>query len=219
MGPRMRVNAQLIEARTDEHLWADRYDRTMDDLFAAQDALCKAIAMETDAAISSGQSRHILQESTEDPDVLRLLQQAVINIGRFDPVSLLKRQQVTDRAIEIDPTSPIVLTMGFGSRTVRHLKSWTSEDGALDTALALAERLFETGPSGTPYGYFTRAYARLATGDYDDALSDAAQTIALLEGTASIRTIHSRILCAVGRFDEAQSEAIEALKMHPYPFR
>ncbi len=218
MGPRMRINAQLIEAHTDEHLWADRYDRATDDLFAVQDALCEAIAVEIDASISAGHGRHAREESAQDPEVRRLIRQSLIYLGRFDPISLLKCQQVSDRAMELEPDSPIALLMASAVRTVRHLNSWTSEDGALDTALALAERLFELGPSGTPYGHFSRAYVRLATGDYDGGLKDAAQAIALLEGTSSIRTIHARILCAVGRFGEARGETIQALKLHPYPY-
>lgn len=59
MGSRMRVNAQLIDTVTGDHIWADRFDRPTEDLFSVQNELCEAILMETDTALSTGDSARI----------------------------------------------------------------------------------------------------------------------------------------------------------------
>jgi len=71
-GNRIRVSAQLIDAKTDAHLWAERYDRPLDDVFAIQSDIAKAIAGQLQAKLSPSQSRALAAASTRDPEAYDL---------------------------------------------------------------------------------------------------------------------------------------------------
>jgi serine/threonine protein kinase/Tfp pilus assembly protein PilF len=65
-GNRVRVSAQLIDARTDSHLWAERYDRPLDDVFAIQSEIAKRVADQLQAKLSPGEKAEIEQQPTAD---------------------------------------------------------------------------------------------------------------------------------------------------------
>jgi adenylate cyclase len=71
---RVRVTAQLIDARTDTHLWVERYDRPLDDVFAIQSDIAKAIADQLQAKLSPNEKKAIEQPPTTDPGGFRPLQ-------------------------------------------------------------------------------------------------------------------------------------------------
>ena len=75
-GGRLRVNVQLIDATTDEHLWADRYDRALDDAFAIQSDVATQIVRAVGAALTNAESRGIERAPTADPEAYRLYLQA-----------------------------------------------------------------------------------------------------------------------------------------------
>ena len=220
MGARMRVNAQLIDARSDNHIWADRYDRQTDDLFAVHEELCDEITIAADIAISRVEVASVMSDDTTSPDVSRLLRQTSIYIGQYDEENLLKCQQIADRALDIDPTSPIAKIFASVSRTIRVLNGWTVEEHALETALELADGAFADRPEAT-HAHLRHAaigYAQFAMGRFEEALANCERALAHAPNVAALHTIYARVLCAFGRFGEARRETIQALKLHPYPY-
>jgi len=77
MGGRMRVNVQLIDSTTGDHVWADRFDHSTGDLFSAQDELCSAILAETDSAISFGEGARIQRENANSEEALLHVRRAI----------------------------------------------------------------------------------------------------------------------------------------------
>jgi serine/threonine-protein kinase len=75
-GGRLRVNVQLIDASNDGHLWAERYDRTLDDAFAIQSDVATQIVRAVGAALTNAESRGIEKPPTTDPEAYRLYLQA-----------------------------------------------------------------------------------------------------------------------------------------------
>ena len=75
-GNKVRVNAQLIDARTDAHEWADNYDRPVDDVFAIQSEIAKAIADQLQAKLSPNEKSAIEQRPTADVTAFDLYSRA-----------------------------------------------------------------------------------------------------------------------------------------------
>src|SRR5262249_46070246 len=73
---RLRINAELIDARTDSHIWAETYDRTAADLFAIQSELAQSIAAQLKAKLSAQQKAEIEERPTQDLDAFELYLQA-----------------------------------------------------------------------------------------------------------------------------------------------
>jgi len=107
-GDRLRINAQLIDARTDTHLWAETYDRTAADLFAIQSELAQSIVTQLKAKLSPRQKAEIEERPTQDLDAFELYLQAKPSIDSYlnstdVHAALLQALKSLDEAIQRDP--------------------------------------------------------------------------------------------------------------------
>ena len=110
VGGRLRVNVQLIDAATDEHLWAERYDRTLDDAFAIQSDVAQRIVAAVGVALSSTEQRGLAAAPTVNAEAYQLYLQ-----GReyFTRPGYLRQnneiaQQLYERALALDPNFALV---------------------------------------------------------------------------------------------------------------
>src|SRR6516165_9624030 len=109
LGNRVRVNAQLVDARTDRHLWAQTYDRDLADVFAIQSEIAKAIADQLQAKLSPNEKKAIEQPPTSDLAAFDLYSRAkslLLTIG-FSGTSepdLRKAIELLDEAVKRDPS-------------------------------------------------------------------------------------------------------------------
>ena len=105
---RLRINAQLIDARTDAHIWAETYDRTAADLFAIQSELAQSIVTQLKATLSPQQKAEIEERPTQDLDAFELYLQAKPSIDSYlnstdVRAALLQALKSLDEAIQRDP--------------------------------------------------------------------------------------------------------------------
>jgi TolB-like protein/Tfp pilus assembly protein PilF len=106
---KVRVNAQLIDARTDAHLWAQTYDRDLADVFAIQSEIAKAIADQLQAKLSPNEKRAIEQPPTTDLAAFDLYSRAksILLTASFSATSepnLRKAIELLDEAVKRDPS-------------------------------------------------------------------------------------------------------------------
>src|SRR5205085_4453936 len=105
---RLRINAQLIDARTDTHIWAETYDRTAADLFAIQSELAQSIVTQLKAKLSPQQKAEIEERPTQDLDAFELYLQAKASVDSYlNPAdvrgTLLQSLKSLEEAIKRDP--------------------------------------------------------------------------------------------------------------------
>jgi serine/threonine-protein kinase len=105
---RLRINATLIDARTDAHVWAETYDRTAADLFAIQSELAQSIVTQLKATLSPQQKAEIEERPTQDLDAFELYLQAKPSIDSYVNAidvraALLQALKSLDEAIQRDP--------------------------------------------------------------------------------------------------------------------
>ena len=105
---RLRINAQLIDARTDAHIWAETYDRTAADLFAIQSELAQSIVTQLKATLSPQQKAEIEERPTQDLDAFELYLQAKPSIDSYlnstdVRAALLQALKSLDEAIQARP--------------------------------------------------------------------------------------------------------------------
>jgi len=105
---RLRINAELIDARTDAHVWAETYDRTAADLFAIQSELAQSIVTQLKAKLSPQQKAEIEERPTQDLDAFELYLQAKTIIDSYTiatdvRAALLQALKSLDEAIKRDP--------------------------------------------------------------------------------------------------------------------
>jgi serine/threonine-protein kinase len=104
-GERLRVNVQLIDAATDVHLWAERYDRTLDDAFEIQSEVAQQIVAAVGAALTSAEHGRLMAPPTANAEAYRLYMQGREYWGRPGYVreNCEIAQQLYERALELDP--------------------------------------------------------------------------------------------------------------------
>src|SRR5207249_2528751 len=109
-GNRVRVNVQLIDATTDEHLWANDYDRDLTDVFAIQTDLAQKIAGELQAKLSPTEKAQIEKKPTQNGEAYLAFVHAHNLQGAMEDIGKLKQsEQLYARAIELDPKFALAL--------------------------------------------------------------------------------------------------------------
>jgi TolB-like protein/Tfp pilus assembly protein PilF len=146
VGNRVRVNVQLISADTDEHLWAEDYDRELTDVFAIQTDLAQKIAEALQAKLSPGEKSRMERKPTENGEAYLAFVQAQNLSCAFEDLEKLKQsEQLYARAIELDPNFALAIAR------YSQLESWFLHDidrtpERRDKARALAERALQLQP-------------------------------------------------------------------------
>lgn len=146
VGNRVRVNVQLICAETDEHLWAEDYDRELTDVFAIQTDLAQKIAEALQAKLSPGEKSQMERKPTENAEAYLAFVQAHNLSCAFEDLEKLKQsEQLYARAIELDPNFALAIAR------YSQLESWFLHDidrtpERRDKARALAEQALQLQP-------------------------------------------------------------------------
>ena len=217
-GDRVRINVQLIDAQTDEHLWAEVYDRelTADNLFDIQSDITRAIAAALQAVLTGDEQRAVGEKLTSSVEAyahyLRA-RAAAVNYGR-------ELAQIDDsiasyqRAIELDPgfaAAHAALSIDWSER------GWTSPlptdevekaRRALEAAQRLAPDAAETWNAAGYYAYWGHKDYTTAIAAFDQALAAEAGNTMALRGRAYV-------LRRAGRMDEAIASFHKALELDP----
>jgi adenylate cyclase len=102
-GDRVRITAQLIDAITGHHLWAERYDRDLKDIFALQDEITLKILMALQVKLTEGEQRVFLGKGTDNLDAYLKLLQSSEYAARFTKEDNVLARQLAQEAIALDP--------------------------------------------------------------------------------------------------------------------
>ena len=171
-GNRVRVNVQLIDANTDEHVWANDYDRDITDVFAIQSDLAREIANALEAKLSPAEKSQMTQKPTENGEAyLAFVQAHDLSCSYEDPAKLKQSEQLYQRAIELDPN----FALAFARYS--QLESWmvrthegTSEHR--EKARSLAERALQLQPD-LPEAHLALGFSYYwGDNNYDAALKE-----------------------------------------------
>jgi len=171
-GNKVRVNVQLIDANTDEHIWASDYDRDITDVFAIQSDLAQKIAEALQAKLSPGEKSQMTQKPTENPEAyLAFVQAHDLSCSYEDPAKLRQSEQLYQRAIDLDPNFALALAR------YSQLESWMVHDGdrspeRRNKARTLAERALQLQPD-LPEAHLALGFSYYyGDNDYDAALRE-----------------------------------------------
>ena len=145
-GNRVRVNVQLIDANTDEHVWANDYDRDVTDVFAIQSDLAREIANALQAKLSPEEKSQMTRKPTENGEAyLAFVQAHNLSCEIENHEKLKQGEQLYQRAMELDPNFALALAR------YSQLESWLAREGdrtseRRDKARSLAERALQLQP-------------------------------------------------------------------------
>jgi adenylate cyclase len=217
---RLRINAQLIDARSGEHLWAERYDRPLADRFQVQDEITRRIAEALDVALLSGQMVALRRGRTDNLNAFELLRRADAfwsadqegqTCERYGRAGDLYRQAV---AADPDYSSAWVGLARHHMRNV-YFHCGGPREESLFQGLEAAERALVLDPEDAD-AYTAQALAYLFLRNYEDFQAASAQAARLGVNNADTLAYVAWGNLYVGRFEEARRLIRQALRLHPH---
>jgi adenylate cyclase len=218
-GDRIRITTQLIDARDGTHLWAERYDRVIDDIFAVQDEITLILATEMQVQLTEGEQARLRYTTTKNVEAWTYWVQGLSHYRQSISKEKIASAVVCwEKALRLDPTSAALNAMlGFMHLLDARFSWWDDPQTAVGKARAYIGRALELDPDN--------ADAYLAAGGlfwferhFDEAVAHARRAVQLAPGSADVANLASFYLTSAGFPEEAVGQSKKAITLNPnYP--
>jgi serine/threonine protein kinase/tetratricopeptide (TPR) repeat protein len=214
VGARVRVSVQLIAARSDQTLWADRYDRQLDDVLALQSDVAETVAREVAVQLTPEEAGHLARRQVVNAEAhLEVLKaRHGMFAGTKDAVELALRY--ARRALELDPGYAAAWSALADCQVLRVGRGMASPAEVGAEAWAAAERARELDP-GLADAWTSLGFIASMSGEAAKGMSLLQKAVELNPGHAFAHNMLSRSYCAFGRIDEAVAAATRSIELDP----
>jgi TolB-like protein/class 3 adenylate cyclase/Tfp pilus assembly protein PilF len=212
-GSRMRINVQLIDAITGNHLWADRFDKPMADLFDMQDEIVSQLANQLRPELLAAEAKRA--ETVADPDSVDLYFQGIQWFSKGGPDNIERARGYFERAVALDPTN-IDALVGAARADVLVGAIYTTEHRA--ERLADAEALLIKGISIAPRNYWAHmwlGFVQIQTNRASRALGELEQALSLNRNLGAAHAWMGQAKITMGRAEEAEAHVDQAFRLSP----
>jgi TolB-like protein/Flp pilus assembly protein TadD len=215
VGNRVRITAQLIDGKTEHHVWADNYDRELRDIFSVQDEVTQRVVTELAVALTASESERLARKHTESFEAYDLYLRGRRAMAKLKKENHLKTLKLFERSIEIDPNfAGGYAGMSYAlSRSVRFGYS-TSPSEDVDKALELAKKGVSVDDTFY-FSYHAMASAYLMKRRHDEALAAITAGVRIQPGASETYLWLGFYLHWMGRGEEALQALKKAKKLNP----
>jgi TolB-like protein/Tfp pilus assembly protein PilF len=218
-GNRLRITVQLITASDGYHVWSERYDREIQDIFDVQDEITLAVVDALKVKLLGEEKAAVLKRYTHNAHAYQLYLKGRYFWFRSAPQEFRKSHDYFQQAVEADPTYALgyyglAYFYGFGSSwgMIRPSDGWPRMQTALTKALELDDTLAEVHNG-------LAALKWVHDRDWAGAEREFWRAIELNPQVAEVHSHYSIFLSVMGRFDEAIAEGKRALELDPLSIR
>ena len=205
-GGRLRVTASLTATSDGVSLWAERFDRTVDDLFDVLDEITEMIAATVEPEVGYAERNRVSRHPPTDLRTWDLFHMGLAHFFRFTAEDNLEAQRLLGRCRELDPDFADAHAW-WAYAAVLGMVYWETEPdaGALDAALDATQRALETDQHNAVF-HMLRGRVLLARREYSNALAENQRAVELNPTFAAAYCGLGDSLCYEGRYDEAISQ-------------
>ena len=208
---RVRVTAQLVEAETGNHVWASRYDRNLDDIFALQDEITEAVAIAVAPAIAGAEQRRTVRKPPSSLDAWGAYQRGLWHLGKFGTEDNALAQGFFQRAIDLDPN----FAGGYAGLAIAK-RGRVQRRGLLeqDDVVELAHQAVLLDPNDAE-ARARLGFMLLGQGDYEGALAEVETALAISPNLASAHAVLGQTLLCSGHPKEGRVALERSLRLDP----
>ena len=215
-GKRVRVAAQLIEAATASHIWAERYDRNLANIFSVQDEITTAVALAIEPAIENAEQQRAMRRPPGSLGAWEAYQRALWHQARFDVAENIVARGFFEHATILEPNfSPAY--QGLAQTYVDECRLFMTRSPA-ETVIAaepLARRslALDVNDAGA---HAMAGWVFLTRGDLDAALEQAERALALSPNNADSHRLRGQCMVFSGRHREGYQMLLRYLRLNPH---
>jgi len=214
-GNRLRVTAQLISVADGFHLWSERFDRELIDVFAIQDEISLALVAKLKGELLAGEAAALSRRSTTDHEAYDLYLKGLHFLYRPDPESLARASSFFRDAVAKDPAFALAHA-GMGTVYANlGIMNLSPPAQVLPKAKASLKRALELDPDLAEAQLGAASLAFWFEWDWDEAERSLERALALNPGNATAHGLHAWLCLHQGRFDDAIRDIDEALSLDP----
>jgi TolB-like protein/cytochrome c-type biogenesis protein CcmH/NrfG len=213
-GDRVRITVQLNDVATGSHIWAERYDRGLADVFAVQDEITEAIVAAIEPQLYAAENFRAQRKPPENMDAWDLVMRALSHYWRVTRQDNVVAQALLEKAIAIDPNYGQALGVLATSHTFSAHMGWADMAKAMPIAerAALAAILAD---SEDPWAHHALGSVYLFTRRFDDSLAEFEVALGLNPNFSLAQGYYGLALSYCGRWEEATVAAQRALRLSP----
>lgn len=216
-GKRVRITAQLIDAESGGHLWSERYDRNVADVFAVQDEVTGQIIKALKSELGNVTTTRVNRQLTSSQDAYDLYLRGRVYNDRRTRESNARAEEMFRSAISLDNGFAAAYAELSQALWLASFYGWSEGEGVLDDAVTVARQAVALDPS-LPQGYTHLATALAFQNKLDEAIVAARRAVALDANYATGYARLALVLSFTGAPDEALAAARKAIELDPYSF-
>ena len=213
-GKRVRITAQLNDAATGSHVWAERYDRDLADVFAVQDEITEAIVAAIEPQLYAAENFRARRKPPDSMDAWDLVMRALSHLWRVTRQDNLVAEALLDKAIAIDPN----YGQALGVRALNHMLGAHMGWGDIASVVPEAERDATAAiraDSEDPWAHLALGFVYLLARRFDDALAELELALRLNPNFSVGQGYYGLTLTYCGRWEEGVAAADRALRLSP----
>jgi TolB-like protein/class 3 adenylate cyclase len=213
-GDRIRISAQLVHAETGNHLWAERFDKPVADLFEMQDEIVSRLANTLNTQLIVVEAERSARSLNQDAMDLYFQGRALVNKGPA-PEHLFQARRFFERALAVDPRSVETLVgMAFVNLTVGADMLTDSRPALLSTAESYAIRALSLEPDNA-FAHLFLGGVYLFTGRAAQGIAESERALALDRNLANAHGFVGHAKYLLGRAAETEGHVAEAFRLSP----
>jgi len=214
-GSRVRVTAQLIDAETGHHVWAERYDREMEDIFDLQDEMVQIIAGALEPELNAVERDRAISKSPENLDAWELYQRALWHMWSYGNDGTRTAMELFRKSTESDPNFALAYAYLAYTHYITVIMGYTDDpEKSLEDGLAEAKKALKRDDKDA-IPYFAIGRIQMMMGNHDASIASLEKSIDLNPCFAQSYHGLGFAMALAGRFEESKKTVQKAIELSP----
>ncbi len=214
-GDQVRITTQLIAATKGYHLWSERYDRPLKDIFALQDEIVQKIVTTLKLQLTLMEKGILVRKTTDNLEAYDYYLRGLEYFFRLTKEANTQAQQMLEKALALDPNYAQAYASLSTVYWIRRWYQWSPDPQNLERAFELARKAVELDDA-QPIAHWTLGYVYLMKRQHEQAIAEAERTIALDPNNANAYVQLGDLLVYVGRAQETIGLVEKAMRLNPH---
>jgi adenylate cyclase len=214
-GNRVRITAQLIDASTGHHVWAEKYDREIKDMFDLQDEMTQTIVGALEPELNAAERELVINRPPENLDAWASYQRGLWHMWRYEKDEVPAALRLLERAVELDPAFATAYAYKCYAHYQTVVMGWAEDpEQSLDEGMAAAKRALSLDDKDS-VAYFALGRIHMMRGEHDASIRALEKSLSLNPSFAQSHHGLGMVLALAGRLDEARAALEQAERLSP----